>query len=121
MELSFPRKRREKENNRRVRREEIQRIRVSVARAGGMPTKGERGKATDFSIAAIMAPRGPSFAHYHLQGNAAATTNTNLECPTSKGFVSTLDHCKSFLRIVTSNDYFDNVFILVPCMDGKFF
>ncbi|XP_014488223.1 PREDICTED: T-box transcription factor TBX20-like isoform X2 [Dinoponera quadriceps] len=61
-----------------------------------MPTKGERGKATDFSIAAIMAPRGPSFAHYHLQGinNAAAATNTNLECPSSKGFItgSTLDH-----------------------------
>lgn len=61
-----------------------------------MPTKGERGKATDFSIAAIMAPRGPSFGHYHLQGigNAAATANTNLECPTGKGFVadSTLDH-----------------------------
>lgn len=62
-----------------------------------MPTKGERGKATDFSIAAIMAPRGPSFGHYHLQGigNAATTANTSLECPA--GFVaeSTLDHCKS--------------------------
>ncbi|XP_071649950.1 uncharacterized protein [Temnothorax longispinosus] len=61
-----------------------------------MPTKGERGKATDFSIAAIMAPRGPSFGHYHLQGigNAAATANTSLECPTGKGFVaeSTLDN-----------------------------
>lgn len=61
-----------------------------------MPTKGERGKATDFSIAAIMAPGGPSFAQYHLQGigNAAATADTNLECPTGKGFVadSTLDH-----------------------------
>ncbi|KAM0732205.1 T-box transcription factor TBX20 [Formica fusca] len=61
-----------------------------------MPTKGERGKATDFSIAAIMAPGGPSFGHYHLQGigNAAATADTNLECPTGKGFVadSTLDH-----------------------------
>ncbi|KAG5313613.1 TBX20 factor, partial [Acromyrmex insinuator] len=59
-----------------------------------MPTKGERGKATDFSIAAIMAPRGPSFGHYHLQGigNAATTANTSLECPA--GFVaeSTLDH-----------------------------
>lgn len=84
---------------------------------GGMPTKGERGKATDFSIAAIMAPRGPSFAHYHLQGNAAATTNTTLECPTSKGFVSTLDHCKSFLRIVMSDDYFNNVSILVWMYD----
>lgn len=116
MELSFPRRRRKRENIRRVRREEIQRVRVSVAR-GGMPTKGERGKATDFSIAAIMAPRGPSFAHYHLQGNAAATTNTNLECPTSKGFVSTLDHCKSFLRIVMSDDYFNNVSILVWMYD----
>ncbi|KOX78772.1 hypothetical protein WN51_08531 [Melipona quadrifasciata] len=61
-----------------------------------MPTKGERGKATDFSIAAIMAPRGPSFGHYHLQGigNAAATANTSLECPTGKAFVanSHLDH-----------------------------
>ncbi|XP_076666096.1 T-box transcription factor TBX20 isoform X2 [Andrena cerasifolii] len=61
-----------------------------------MPTKGERGKATDFSIAAIMAPRGPSFGHYHLQGigNTAATANTNLECPTARGFVvnSALDH-----------------------------
>ncbi|CAD1469089.1 unnamed protein product [Heterotrigona itama] len=61
-----------------------------------MPTKGERGKATDFSIAAIMAPRGPSFGHYHLQGigNAAATANTSLECPTGKAFVanSALDH-----------------------------
>ncbi|XP_028047969.1 T-box transcription factor TBX20 [Monomorium pharaonis] len=61
-----------------------------------MPTKGERGKATDFSIAAIMAPRGPSFGHYHLQGigNAAATADTSLECPAGKGFVagSTLDH-----------------------------
>ncbi|EZA58978.1 T-box protein H15 [Ooceraea biroi] len=60
-----------------------------------MPTKGERGKATDFSIAAIMAPRGPSFGHYHLQGigNAAATADTSLECPTGKGFVAdaTLD------------------------------
>lgn len=61
-----------------------------------MPTKGERGKATDFSIAAIMAPRGPSFGHYHLQGigNAAATANTSFECPTGKAFVanSNLDH-----------------------------
>ncbi|XP_015509246.1 T-box transcription factor TBX20-like isoform X1 [Neodiprion virginianus] len=40
-----------------------------------MPAKGERGKATDFSIAAIMAPRGPSFGHYHLQGLANGTTN----------------------------------------------
>ncbi|XP_072744959.1 uncharacterized protein [Anoplolepis gracilipes] len=60
-----------------------------------MPTKGERGKATDFSIAAIMAPGGPSFGHYHLQGlgNAAATADTSLECP-NKRFVddSTLDH-----------------------------
>lgn len=43
-----------------------------------------------------MAPRGPSFGHYHLQGigNAAATANTSLECPAGKGFVaaSTLDH-----------------------------
>lgn len=64
-----------------------------------MPTKGERGKATDFSIAAIMAPRGPSFGHYHLQGigNAAATANTSLECSAGKGFVaeSTLDNRKS--------------------------
>ncbi|XP_025987790.1 T-box transcription factor TBX20 [Solenopsis invicta] len=61
-----------------------------------MPTKGERGKATDFSIAAIMAPRGPSFGHYHLQGigNAAATADTSLECQAGKEFVagSTLDH-----------------------------
>ncbi|KAL6256481.1 hypothetical protein P5V15_012594 [Pogonomyrmex californicus] len=61
-----------------------------------MPTKGERGKATDFSIAAIMAPRGPSFGHYHLQGigNAAATANTSLECSAGNGFVagSALDH-----------------------------
>lgn len=61
-----------------------------------MPTKGERGKATDFSIAAIMAPRGPSFGHYHLQGigNAAATADTRLECPADKEFVpeSTLDN-----------------------------
>ncbi|KAK2580768.1 hypothetical protein KPH14_011505 [Odynerus spinipes] len=57
-----------------------------------MPAKGERGKATDFSIAAIMAPRGPSFGHYHLQGIGNAATG--LECPTTKGFVagSTLDH-----------------------------
>ncbi|KAI4497272.1 hypothetical protein M0802_007756 [Mischocyttarus mexicanus] len=57
-----------------------------------MPAKGERGKATDFSIAAIMAPRGPSFGHYHLQG--ISNTATNLECPTTKGFVagSNLDH-----------------------------
>lgn len=64
---------------------------MSSSRAqGGMPTKGERGKATDFSIAAIMAPRGPSFGHYHLQGigNAAATANTSLECPASKGFMA---------------------------------
>lgn len=64
-----------------------------------MPTKGERGKATDFSIAAIMAPRGPSFGHYHLQGigNAAATANTSLECPAGKGFVaeSALDNRES--------------------------
>lgn len=64
-----------------------------------MPTKGERGKATDFSIAAIMAPRGPSFGHYHLQGigNAAATANTSLECPAGKGFVAeeTLDNRES--------------------------
>lgn len=62
-----------------------------VAREG-MPAKGERGKATDFSIAAIMAPRGPSFGHYHLQGIGNAATG--LECPTAKGFVagSTLDH-----------------------------
>ncbi|KAL0133202.1 hypothetical protein PUN28_000752 [Cardiocondyla obscurior] len=43
-----------------------------------------------------MAPRGPSFGHYHLQGigNAAATANTSLECPPGKGFVaeSTLDN-----------------------------
>ena len=68
----------------------------SVVDREGMPTKGERGKATDFSIAAIMAPRGPSFGHYHLQGigNAAATANTSLECPTGKAFVasSALDH-----------------------------
>nr|XP_012226590.1 PREDICTED: T-box transcription factor TBX20-like [Linepithema humile] len=61
-----------------------------------MPTKGERGKSTDFSIAAIMAPRGPSLGHYHLQGigNAAAIANTSLECPTGKEFVtdSALDH-----------------------------
>lgn len=65
-----------------------------------MPTKGERGKATDFSIAAIMAPRGPSFGHYHLQGigNTAATANTNLECPTAREFVanSALDHSEFF-------------------------
>lgn len=53
--------------------------------------KGERGKATDFSIAAIMAPRGPSFGHYHLQGlGGNASANTNVECG-SKAF-STLDH-----------------------------
>lgn len=90
-----------------------------------MPTKGERGKATDFSIAAIMAPRGPSFAHYHLQGidNAAAATNTNLECPGSKGFVtgSTLDHRKSFLRIATADDLSDNAPVLVPTMDVRSF
>lgn len=56
--------------------------------------KGERGKATDFSIAAIMAPRGPSFGHYHLQGlGGNASANTSVECG-SKAFVatSTLDH-----------------------------
>ncbi|KAK0083259.1 hypothetical protein PV325_009070, partial [Microctonus aethiopoides] len=57
-----------------------------------MPMKGERGKATDFSIAAIMAPRGPSFGHYHLQGLGNASNNT-MEC-SSKGFVASpsLDH-----------------------------
>ncbi|XP_034945678.1 T-box transcription factor TBX20-like [Chelonus insularis] len=57
-----------------------------------MPTKGERGKATDFSIAAIMAPRGPSFGHYHLQGLGDTSSNT-VEC-NNKGFVAspTLDH-----------------------------
>lgn len=56
--------------------------------------KGEKGKATDFSIAAIMAPRGPSFGHYHLQGlGGNASANTSVECG-SKAFVatSTLDH-----------------------------
>lgn len=61
-----------------------------------MPTKGERGKATDFSIAAIMAPRGPSFVHYNLQdiANAAATADTSLDCSTGKEFVarSTMDN-----------------------------
>ncbi|XP_008560428.1 T-box transcription factor TBX20 [Microplitis demolitor] len=54
-----------------------------------MLAKGERGKATDFSIAAIMAPRGPSFGHYHLQGlqGIGDTRNTNVEC-TSKFDVS---------------------------------
>ncbi|XP_015592652.1 T-box transcription factor TBX20 [Cephus cinctus] len=51
-----------------------------------MPTKGERGKATDFSIAAIMAPRGPSFGHYHLQALGNTPGNT-LECA-SKAFVN---------------------------------
>lgn len=70
-----------------------------------MPTKGERGKATDFSIAAIMAPRGPSFRHYHLQGigNAATTANTSLECRTTKGFDadSTLDDREFLLPFYT--------------------
>lgn len=63
----------------------------------GMLMKGERGKATDFSIAAIMAPRGPSFGHYHLQGiGGNATANTDVECG-SKAFVATsdLDHRES--------------------------
>ncbi|XP_043275573.1 T-box transcription factor TBX20-like [Venturia canescens] len=57
-----------------------------------MPAKGERGKATDFSIAAIMAPRGPSFGHYHLQGLGNTAANT-VEC-NGKPFVTTssLDH-----------------------------
>ncbi|XP_011300175.1 T-box transcription factor TBX20 [Fopius arisanus] len=57
-----------------------------------MSTKGERGKATDFSIAAIMAPRGSTFGHYHLQGLGNAAGN-NVEC-NNKGFVASpsLDH-----------------------------
>lgn len=90
---------------------ETKRVRVSSRARGGMPTKGERGKATDFSIAAIMAPRGPSFGHYHLQdtiGNAAATANTSLECPTDKEFVtdSTLDHRKYICVNVKSVFFF---------------
>lgn len=92
-----------------------------------MPTKGERGKATDFSIAAIMAPRGPSFGHYHLQGigNAAATANTSIECPAGKGFVaeSTLDNRKSlfFMNIKTANDFFENTSFLIIKIDAKSF
>ncbi|KAH0564280.1 hypothetical protein KQX54_011169 [Cotesia glomerata] len=59
-----------------------------------MLAKGERGKATDFSIAAIMAPRGPSFGHYHLQGLQALgdTSNTNVECTNKFDASPTLDH-----------------------------
>lgn len=71
-----------------------------VREAGGMPAKGERGKATDFSIAAIMAPRGPSFGHYHLQGLGNAASNA-VEC-NGKAFVasSNLDH-REFIIIRT--------------------
>ena len=80
-----------------------------------MPTKGERGtKATDFSIAAIMAPRGPSFGHYHLHGlsaaaagNAAQAANTALECAggnKAHSYVTatspTLDHRESWSRFL---------------------
>lgn len=59
--------------------------------------KGERGKATDFSIAAIMAPRGPTFGHYHLQG-LAGNASANTECA-SKAFVAAagMDHREFFL------------------------
>ncbi|KAG8034651.1 hypothetical protein G9C98_007727 [Cotesia typhae] len=59
-----------------------------------MLAKGERGKATDFSIAAIMAPRGPSFGHYHLQGlqGLGDTSNTNVECTNKFDASPTLDH-----------------------------
>ena len=50
-----------------------------------MPTKGERAKSTDFSIAAIMAPRGPTFGHYH-HGTIA---NTAVECPNKAPYVPT--------------------------------
>lgn len=65
-----------------------------------MSTKGERGKATDFSIAAIMAPRGPSFGHYHLQGLGNASSNT-VEC-SSKGFVASpgLDHREFYCNTI---------------------
>lgn len=86
-----------------------------------MPTKGERGKATDFSIAAIMAPRGPSFGHYHLQGigNAAATANTSLECPAGKGFVAeeTLDNRESgffpFMNTAIARNFFENAYFFI--------
>lgn len=90
-----------------------------------MPTKGERGKATDFSIAAIMAPRGPSFGHYHLQGigNAAATADTRLECPADKEFVaeSTLDnrefHPLSFFMKVHGEHFIKNCYDVTVAAD----
>lgn len=68
-------------------------MKVSIARIGStvaMPTKGERGnKVTDFSIAAIMAPRDPSFGSYHLVNAASSVSSTAatipLECQASKG------------------------------------
>lgn len=98
-----------------------------------MPTKGERGKATDFSIAAIMAPRGPSFGHYHLQGigNAAATANTSLECPAGKGFVAeeTLDNRESgfffsfsfffFMNTAIASNFFENAYFFITKHDFR--
>jgi hypothetical protein len=76
----------------------------------GMPTKGERSnKVTDFSIAAIMAPKGPSFEHYHLQGLAAAAGNASaniaLECSSRAAYVAispTLDHRESRISAPSS-------------------
>lgn len=63
--------------------------------------KGERGKATDFSIAAIMAPRGSSFGHYHQQGICDnATANTDVKCGGKGAFVAgpDLDHREYLTR-----------------------
>lgn len=87
-----------------------------------MPAKGERG-TTDFSIAAIMAPRGPSFGHYHLQGigNAAATADTSLECPIVKEFAaeSPLDHRKFFLKTFYNRIKIINNFSVYVSFNGN--
>lgn len=80
-----------------------------------MTTKGERGKATDFSIAAIMAPRGPSFGHYHLQG-ISNVSNNSLECKEYDASPG-LDYRELIIHIFTTLIYIRrsiSIFIFIP-------